>query len=82
VQTFDDLYVEKEVNIRRKVGRYFNKRPEDFGTLREYNNYLEETEELIFNLINNVNVQDTNDRIERYRQENRDLINRNMSKQV
>ncbi|EGF78168.1 hypothetical protein BATDEDRAFT_13326 [Batrachochytrium dendrobatidis JAM81] len=46
-QTFDDLYVEKEIQIRKKVGRYFNKRLEDFaGNLRLYNDYLEEVEEI------------------------------------
>ncbi|KAI8894850.1 CDK-activating kinase assembly factor MAT1-domain-containing protein [Globomyces pollinis-pini] len=81
VQTFDDLYVEKEVQIRRKVSRYFNKRLEDFKSLREYNDYLEEAEEMIFNLINNVNLQETEARIEKFRLENKELIEANKSKQ-
>jgi CDK-activating kinase assembly factor MAT1 len=81
VQTFEDLYVEKEVLIRRKVGRYFNKRQEDFKSLLDYNNYLEECEEIIFNMINNVNVQETNEKIEKYRIENKDLITQNTQKQ-
>ncbi|ORX75163.1 MAT1-domain-containing protein [Anaeromyces robustus] len=46
-QTFEDLHVEKEVQIRKKFGKYFNKRLEDFGgNLRQYNDYLEEVEDL------------------------------------
>ncbi|KAI8847052.1 CDK-activating kinase assembly factor MAT1-domain-containing protein [Chytridium lagenaria] len=82
-QTFEDLYVEKEVQIRKRVGKYFNKRLEDFnGDLRKYNDYLEEVEEIMFNLINDVDVQATNERIERFRQENKDLIAANLAKQV
>ncbi|KAH6570566.1 hypothetical protein BASA50_010827 [Batrachochytrium salamandrivorans] len=81
-QTFDDLYVEKEIQIRKKVGRYFNKRLEDFGgNLRVYNDYLEEVEEIMFNMINDVDVQQTQDRIERFRLENKDIIATNMSRQ-
>ncbi|KAI9209744.1 CDK-activating kinase assembly factor MAT1-domain-containing protein [Polychytrium aggregatum] len=82
-QTFEDLYVEREVGIRRKMGRCFNKRLEDFnGDLKNYNNYLEEVEEIMFNLINDVDVQQTNERIERYRQENKEEISANLAKQA
>ncbi|KAJ3195420.1 TFIIH/NER complex subunit [Irineochytrium annulatum] len=82
-QTFEDLYVEKEVQVRRKVSNTFNKRIEDFnGDLRKYNDYLEEVEEILFNLINNVDVQATDERIARFRQENKDLIAANKSKQM
>ncbi|CAE6490887.1 unnamed protein product [Rhizoctonia solani] len=43
-QTFEDLGVEKEVAIRRRIAKHFNKRPEDFESLQEYNDYLEEVE--------------------------------------
>ncbi|KAI9012836.1 CDK-activating kinase assembly factor MAT1-domain-containing protein [Gaertneriomyces semiglobifer] len=46
-QTFEDLYVEKEVQIRKRVSRIYNKRLEDFkGNLRAYNDYLEEVEDI------------------------------------
>ncbi|KAJ3370869.1 TFIIH/NER complex subunit, partial [Kappamyces sp. JEL0680] len=64
-----------------KVGKYFNKRPEDFDTLRAFNDYLEEAEDIIFNMINNVNVQETEEKIEKYRLENRELIERNIAKE-
>ncbi|KAL2917500.1 TFIIH/NER complex subunit [Polyrhizophydium stewartii] len=82
-QTFDDLYVEKEIQVRRKYGRYFNKRLEDFGgNLRAYNDYLEEVEEIMFNLINDVDVEQTKERIDRFRDENKDIISANISRQL
>ncbi|KAI8809428.1 CDK-activating kinase assembly factor MAT1-domain-containing protein [Cladochytrium replicatum] len=82
-QTFEDLYVEKEVMVRKKVGKYFNKRLEDFnGDLRAYNDYLEEVEEIMFNLANDVDVNQTNERIQKFRQENKDIIAANVSKQM
>ncbi|KAJ3107841.1 TFIIH/NER complex subunit [Phlyctochytrium planicorne] len=88
-QTFEDLYVEKEVGRKEdkpnltNVKHGFNKRLEDFGgDLRAYNDYLEEVEELMFNLINDVDVQGTNERIEKFRQENKDLIAANLARQM
>ncbi|KAJ3415014.1 TFIIH/NER complex subunit [Chytridiales sp. JEL 0842] len=82
-QTFEDLRVEKEVQIRKRIGKYFNKRLEDFdGDLRKYNDYLEEAETMIFNLINEVDVQSTNEKIEKFRQENNEIIAANIAKQM
>ena len=45
-QTFEDLTVEKEVAVRRRMAKEFNKRREDFIDLRSYNDYLEEVEDI------------------------------------
>lgn len=45
-QVFEDLSVEEEVNIRKRVSRLFNRKPEDFPSARAYNDYLEEFEEI------------------------------------
>jgi len=60
-QTFEDTLVEREVDVRRRITKLyfpfliylkdhtydrFNKRREDFRTLREYNDYLEDVEEI------------------------------------
>ncbi|XP_046999794.1 CDK-activating kinase assembly factor MAT1 [Schistocerca americana] len=80
VQLFEDPMVEKEVDIRKRVLRDFNKKEEDFSTLREYNDYLEEVETIIFNLTNNIDVVNTNKRIEQYKKENRETILKNKVK--
>ena len=45
-QIFEDLQVEEEVHIRQRVARLFHRQPEDFPTLRAYNDYLEEFEDI------------------------------------
>jgi hypothetical protein len=61
----------------------FNKRIEDFGgDLRAFNDYLEEVEEIVFNLVSDTDVQAMNARIEAYQRENQELIQRNTEKEV
>ncbi|KAG0144129.1 hypothetical protein CROQUDRAFT_672543 [Cronartium quercuum f. sp. fusiforme G11] len=77
-QTFENLKVEKEVIIRKRITKFFNKRPEDFASLTDYNNYLEEVEDITFNLINDVDVAETEAKIKKFKQENQDLIAQNV----
>ncbi|KAI9569044.1 CDK-activating kinase assembly factor [Boletus coccyginus] len=77
-QTFEDLTVEKEVAVRRRIAKDFNKRRDDFPDLRLYNDYLEEVEDITFNLINDVDIAETEARVERYRKENASLIELNL----
>jgi CDK-activating kinase assembly factor MAT1 len=87
--------VEKELDIRRRILRDFNKKvmktmnnlpqqylitslqEDDFATLEDFNAYLEEIEEIIFNLCNNIEILETNKKIEQYKKDNRDLILKN-----
>jgi hypothetical protein len=45
-RTLDDVMVEKDTSWRRRVTKVFNKVEKDFATLLEYNNYLEEVEDI------------------------------------
>lgn len=74
VQLFEDALVEKEVDIRKRILRDFNKKEEDFTSLKEYNNYLEEIETIIYNLSNDIDVVNTNKKIEQYKKDNREQI--------
>ncbi|KAI0198273.1 CDK-activating kinase assembly factor MAT1-domain-containing protein [Astrocystis sublimbata] len=47
---FSDLAVEREVDIRRRVAAAYNMVEDDFETLRDYNNYLQDVEDLTFDL--------------------------------
>ncbi|XP_006632387.2 CDK-activating kinase assembly factor MAT1 [Lepisosteus oculatus] len=80
VQFFEDPAVDKEVEIRKKVLKIYNKREQDFPSLHEYNDYLEQVEEIIYNLTNNVDVETTNQMIEQYKRENKDVIQKNKVK--
>ena len=72
--------MDKEVDIRRRILKDFNKQEEDFHSLREYNDYLEMVEDIIFNLTHNIDTLDTNKRIQHYKEENKSLIIKNRSK--
>ncbi|KAJ8290325.1 hypothetical protein GJAV_G00011430 [Gymnothorax javanicus] len=80
VQLFEDPTVDKEVEIRKKVLKIYNKRDTDFSSLREYNDYLEQIEDIVYNLTNNVDVENTRQIMEQYQRENRDIIQRNKVK--
>ncbi|XP_037956206.1 CDK-activating kinase assembly factor MAT1-like [Teleopsis dalmanni] len=80
IQLFEDPQVEKEVDIRRRILRDYNKREDDFETLDDYNDYLEEIENIIYNLANNIDIINTNKRIETYKRENREIIQRNKTR--
>ncbi|KAK4520254.1 Aa_trans domain-containing protein [Mucor velutinosus] len=81
-QIFEDLAVEKEVRIRKRAARVFNKRAEDFPSLRAYNDYLEMVEDITFNLMNEVDVAETEAKIAAYEMENKDSIAANQAKNV
>lgn len=79
-QTFEDVTVEREVDVRKRIAKTFNKRRDDFDTLLEYNNYLEEVEEMTFNLVNGVDVAKTEAKLQTYELANKDLINTNAAR--
>ncbi|RAL62489.1 hypothetical protein DID88_005054 [Monilinia fructigena] len=76
---FADLAIERECDIRRKVSEVFNRSEDDFETLRDYNNYLQETEDLIFDLVNGKGKtrQDAEEKLRRFREANRSAIEEN-----
>ncbi|KAJ1958418.1 TFIIH/NER complex subunit [Dipsacomyces acuminosporus] len=80
-QIFEDLTVEKEIRIRKRVAMTFNKRQEDFKSLAAYNDYLEMVEDITFNLLNDVDIRETEERIKQYKRENAEIISKNISKQ-
>ncbi|TFY73082.1 hypothetical protein EWM64_g10930, partial [Hericium alpestre] len=81
-QTFEDLTVEKEVAVRRRIAKEFNKRRDDFADLRSYNDYLEEIEDITFNLINDIDIPQTEARIAAYHKENAALIELNQQREA
>ncbi|KAI9715461.1 MAG: hypothetical protein M1812_005937 [Candelaria pacifica] len=76
-QTFGDIQVEKEIDIRRRVAGIFNRRQDEFSSLLHYNNYLEKIEEITFNLLNNIDVAATEKDITAYQTQNAEGISQN-----
>lgn len=69
----------KEARYRRHTLKIFNRRREDFPSEHDYDNYLEEVEDIVFNLANDIDVDETKARVESYRRKNQDLIGQNQA---
>ncbi|MGH0185842.1 UNVERIFIED_CONTAM: hypothetical protein FKN15_018991 [Acipenser sinensis] len=80
VQLFEDPAIDKEVEIRKKVLKIYNKNDSDFPSLREYNDYLELIEEIVYNLTNNMDLENTKQMMEQYQRENKEIIQKNKIK--
>lgn len=68
-QLFEDINIEREVDIRKRVLAVYNKIEEDFDTLQDYNAYLEKIEEMVYNLTNNINKEEIEKEISQYQTE-------------
>nr|CAD1820151.1 unnamed protein product [Ananas comosus var. bracteatus] len=64
----------KEMVIRRRIANIFNKREEDFPSLKEYNDYLEEVEDMTSNLVEGIDVAAIEAKIAKYQEENAEQI--------
>src|SRR5690554_4971741 len=78
-QTFNSIAVEREVDVRRRVAKVFNKRPEDFPELRAWNDYLESVEEITFSLIEG--EEGAEERLRGYEEENKEQIKVNKERE-
>ncbi|CAN1245267.1 CDK-activating kinase assembly factor MAT1 [Linum grandiflorum] len=72
----------KEIAIRRKISSIYNRREEDFPSLLEYNNYLENVEDMIMNLVSGVDTQAIEAEIADYQKQNAELIMLNQAKKA
>ncbi|AMD22947.1 HHR178Wp [Eremothecium sinecaudum] len=74
-QIFDDVDVEREVDIRKRVFNVFNKTMEDFdGDLNAYNKYFEEVEDIIYSLDKGIDVAKNEEKLRTYEELNKQLI--------
>ncbi|KAL6525259.1 hypothetical protein OROMI_030852 [Orobanche minor] len=71
----------KEMAIRKRIASMYvqsfllyNKREDDFPSLREYNDYLEEVEDMIISLVDGIDVPAIEARIAQYQRENAEQI--------
>ncbi|KAL4815412.1 CDK-activating kinase assembly factor MAT1-domain-containing protein [Aspergillus spinulosporus] len=78
-QTFEDINVEREVDIRRRVMTVLNRREEEFDSKLDWDNFLEQREEIIFNLVNRIDVAKTEADLQSYASENMKSIRANQA---
>ena len=76
-QTFEDIQVEREVDIRKRIATVFNRREEEFDSLLDYNNYLNDVEDITFNLVNRIDVEATEKKLQAYSDSNSGAISEN-----
>ncbi|XP_065314140.1 CDK-activating kinase assembly factor MAT1-like isoform X2 [Gordionus sp. m RMFG-2023] len=87
LQVFQDSSVEREVEIRKRLSKeVFNKTEEDFNSLKEFNNYLEFVEDIVFELLDShqrttdLLIETAKKKIEQYKKENKESILKNKGK--
>ncbi|KAL1850851.1 TFIIH/NER complex subunit [Paecilomyces lecythidis] len=78
-QTFEDIGVEREVDIRRRVMQILNRREEEFATKRAWDDFLEQREEIIANLVSGIDVAKTEADLQKYAAENMHSIKANQA---
>uniref|UniRef100_A0A1I7YU64 MAT1 domain-containing protein n=1 Tax=Steinernema glaseri TaxID=37863 RepID=A0A1I7YU64_9BILA len=69
--------MERENFIRGRIRKIYNLKRDDFETLRDYNDYLERIETIVYNLMDGVDVEATEAEIQRFKDEHIDKIERN-----
>lgn len=77
-----DPEFESEMRVRNSILQIYNKRRENFANLKQYNDYLESVEDIIYNLVNGIDVAETQEKIKKYKEENQELIVVNQSKKA
>ncbi|PYH47298.1 TFIIH/NER complex subunit TFB3 [Aspergillus saccharolyticus JOP 1030-1] len=81
-QTFEDINVEREVDIRRRVMQILNRREEEFDSKRAWDDFLEQREEIIANLVHGTDVAKTEGDLQRYASENMRSIRANQAREA
>ncbi|KAI1397217.1 CDK-activating kinase assembly factor [Hypoxylon fuscum] len=76
---FSDLRVEREVDVRKRVQAVFNMTEDDFETLKAYNDYLQQVEDLTFDLVSGGEAarKKAEQELATYEQKHRDDIEKN-----
>lgn len=78
----DRAILTKDAHTRRRYLQWFNKTREDFDTDREFDDYLEMVEDVVYKLVHGIDVKETKALVEKYRRENTDSISLNAAKRA
>ena len=75
IRSLDDVLCEKDTSWRRRVLQVFNQTQDDFPSLKEYNDYLEKVEDMIFSIVNEEpTAEDFKRQIKEYEQRHKTAI--------
>lgn len=74
--------LKKELHVRTRILSIYNKRPQEFGSKREYDDYLEEREDVIFQLSQEKDTGAVEAKIAEYKRENSLSINENRARAI
>ena len=81
-KSVEETEAERDVRLRRRIKAIYNKTVEDFSSPSVFRDYEEEVEDIIYNLVHDIDVAESNARIERYRKENEEAIFFNQSRSM
>ncbi len=76
-----EMEAEKDARVRRKVKAIYNKMESSFSNSQAFRDYEEEVEDVIFNLVHGIDVDETQARIKKYAALNEESIAFNAGKQ-
>lgn len=76
-QIYDDPLIDKETFLRRKLRKVYNLKADDFETLKDFGDYQERFETLVYNLVFETNVNETNAEIQAFEEQHKEQIDRN-----
>lgn len=82
-KTLDELEVSRDITVRKRISKIFNRSEEDFGgDLRAYNDYLEEKEDLIYDITSGSKeeVEGAQAKVRAYEEQYRNEITENAAK--
>ncbi|CAM9829695.1 unnamed protein product, partial [Discosporangium mesarthrocarpum] len=82
-KTLDELEVSRDITVRKRIAKIFNRTEVDFkGDLLAYNNYLEEQEDLIFAMTSGTKEEAAaaSAKLREYEEKNRAEITRNAAR--
>ncbi|KAG1677078.1 hypothetical protein FOA52_001248 [Chlamydomonas sp. UWO 241] len=74
--------IHKELRVRSRITSIYNKRRDDFNTKDAWDDYLESAEDIIFNLVNRIDVAETEARVGEYKRANQLSIIANQARAV
>ncbi|CAI2347059.1 unnamed protein product [Caenorhabditis sp. 36 PRJEB53466] len=89
-QIYEDPLIDKETHLRRKLRKVYNLKADDFDNLKEFGDYQEsffifkkisnffaDSKTLVYNLVFETDVAETNAEIQAFEEKNKDKIERN-----